>query len=94
MSGWMELRPAHVFCGWGLARALMAVAPRSSATLPQMMKCVEEKNGVAKHISRFVLPIGATVNMDGAALFQCVAAVFIAQINQQSLDFVQIIVIL
>lgn len=58
-----------------------------------MMKCVE-KNGVSKHISRFILPIGATVNMDGAALFQCVAAVFIAQLNQQPLDFVKIITIL
>lgn len=68
--------------------------PLSSATLPLMMKCVEERNGVAKHISRFILPIGATVNMDGAALFQCVAAVFIAQLNQQPLDFVKIITIL
>ncbi|XP_063109012.1 neutral amino acid transporter B(0) isoform X2 [Cavia porcellus] len=65
-----------------------------SATLPLMMKYVEEKNGVAKHISRFILPIGATVNMDGAALFQCVAAVFIAQLNQLPLDLVKIITIL
>lgn len=49
---------------------------------------------MAKHISRFILPIGATVNMDGAALFQCVAAVFIAQLNGVSLDFVKIITIL
>lgn len=68
--------------------------PPSSATLPLMMKCVEENNGVSKHISRFILPIGATVNMDGAALFQCVAAVFIAQLNNISLDFIQIITIL
>ncbi|KAM4642392.1 neutral amino acid transporter B(0) [Discoglossus pictus] len=66
----------------------------SSATLPLMMKCVEEKNGVSKQISRFILPIGATVNMDGAALFQCVAAVFIAQLNKMPLDFIQIITIL
>lgn len=66
----------------------------SSATLPLMMKCVEEKNGVSKQISRFILPIGATVNMDGAALFQCVAAVFIAQLNDTSLNFVQVITIL
>lgn len=69
-------------------------SPRSSATLPLMMKCVEEKNGVSKHICRFILPIGATVNMDGAALFQCVAAVFIAQNKQLPLDFVKIITIL
>lgn len=66
----------------------------SSATLPLMMKCVEENNGVSKHISRFILPIGATVNMDGAACFQCVAAVFIAQLNGIPLNFVQIITIL
>eukprot|EP00061_Rhincodon_typus_P014923 g42310.t1 len=58
------------------------------------MKCVEESNGVSKQISRFILPIGATVNMDGAALFQCVAAVFIAQLNNVSLNFVQVITIL
>lgn len=74
--------------------SLSVMSSISSATLPLMMKCVEEKNGVAKHISRFILPIGATVNMDGAALFQCVAAVFIAQLNGVSLDFVKIITIL
>uniref|UniRef100_G1SWM3 Amino acid transporter n=1 Tax=Oryctolagus cuniculus TaxID=9986 RepID=G1SWM3_RABIT len=81
---------------WGILTPLAMAfgTSSSSATLPLMMKCVEERNGVAKHISRFVLPIGATVNMDGAALFQCVAAVFIAQLNRQSLDFVKIITIL
>ncbi|KPP58306.1 neutral amino acid transporter A-like [Scleropages formosus] len=66
----------------------------SSATLPSMMKCVEENNGVDKRISRFILPIGATVNMDGAAIFQCVAAVFIAQLNNVQLDAGQIFTIL
>uniref|UniRef100_A0A8C6CQM4 Amino acid transporter n=1 Tax=Moschus moschiferus TaxID=68415 RepID=A0A8C6CQM4_MOSMO len=81
---------------WGIMTPLATAfgTSSSSATLPLMMKCVEEKNGVAKHISRFILPIGATVNMDGAALFQCVAAVFIAQLNHQPLDFVKIITIL
>ncbi|KAL2083160.1 hypothetical protein ACEWY4_020933 [Coilia grayii] len=66
----------------------------SSATLPSMMKCVEENNGVDKRISRFILPIGATVNMDGAAIFQCVAAVFIAQLNNHVLNAGQIFTIL
>uniref|UniRef100_A0A3B1JL33 Amino acid transporter n=1 Tax=Astyanax mexicanus TaxID=7994 RepID=A0A3B1JL33_ASTMX len=66
----------------------------SSATLPSMMKCVEENNGVDKRISRFILPIGATVNMDGAAIFQCVAAVFIAQLNNVELNAGQIFTIL
>lgn len=81
---------------WGIFTALATAfgTSSSSATLPLMMKCVEEKNGVSKHISRFILPIGATVNMDGAALFQCVAAVFIAQLNNESLNFIQVITIL
>lgn len=81
---------------WGITTPLVTAfgTASSSATLPLMMKCVEEKNGVSKQICRFILPIGATVNMDGAALFQCVAAVYIAQFNQQPLDFVKIITIL
>lgn len=81
---------------WGIVSALATAfgTSSSSATLPLMMKCVEEKNGVSKQISRFILPIGATVNMDGAALFQCVAAVFIAQLNNYPLNFIQIITIL
>ncbi|XP_077142542.1 neutral amino acid transporter B(0) [Ranitomeya variabilis] len=81
---------------WGIISALATAfgTSSSSATLPLMMKCVEERNGVSKQISRFILPIGATVNMDGAALFQCVAAVFIAQLNNHPLDFIQIITIL
>jgi Na+/H+-dicarboxylate symporter len=51
----------------------------SSATLPLTMKSVEENAGVSNRISSFVLPLGATVNMDGTALYECVAAVFIAQ---------------
>uniref|UniRef100_A0A671W964 Amino acid transporter n=1 Tax=Sparus aurata TaxID=8175 RepID=A0A671W964_SPAAU len=81
---------------WGIFTALATAfgTSSSSATLPLMMKCVEENNGVSKHISRFILPIGATVNMDGAALFQCVAAVFIAQLNNASLNFIQVVTIL
>lgn len=81
---------------WGISSALATAfgTSSSSATLPLMMQCVEERNRVARHISRFILPIGATVNMDGAALFQCVAAVFIAQLSQRPLDFVSIITIL
>ncbi|XP_030052215.1 neutral amino acid transporter A [Microcaecilia unicolor] len=66
----------------------------SSATLPSMIKCIEENNGVDKRISRFILPIGATVNMDGAAIFQCMAAVFIAQLNNYDLNAGQIFTIL
>ncbi|XP_051868149.1 neutral amino acid transporter A isoform X3 [Pristis pectinata] len=66
----------------------------SSATLPSLIKCVEENNGIDKRIARFVLPIGATVNMDGAAIFQSVAAVFIAHLNDITLDAGQIFTII
>ena len=51
----------------------------SSATLPLTMECVEQRAGVSRKTSSFVLPLGATVNMDGTALYECVAAMFIAQ---------------
>lgn len=51
----------------------------SSATLPLTMEAVEHKSGVSNKISSFTLPLGATINMDGTALYECVAAMFIAQ---------------
>jgi Na+/H+-dicarboxylate symporter len=51
----------------------------SSATLPLTTECVEQKAGVSNRVSSFTLPLGATVNMDGTALYECVAAMFIAQ---------------
>ncbi len=52
----------------------------SSATLPLTIECVERRAGVSNRTSSFVLPLGATVNMDGTALYECVAAIFIAQL--------------
>ncbi len=51
----------------------------SSATLPLTMECVEQRAGVSNRTASFVLPLGATVNMDGTALYECVAAMFICQ---------------
>ncbi|MEH6503586.1 MAG: dicarboxylate/amino acid:cation symporter [Cycloclasticus sp.] len=51
----------------------------SSATLPITLECVEKNAGVSNRTSSFVLPLGATINMDGTALYECVAAMFIAQ---------------
>ena len=65
----------------------------SSATLPVTIKCVEEKNGVDPRISRFVLPIGATINMDGTALYEAVAAIFIAQMCGKDLKFGDVLAI-
>lgn len=65
----------------GIAPAqLLAFSTSSSAaTLPVTMECVEENLGVDEEVASFVLPIGATINMDGTSVYQGVAAVFIAQ---------------
>ena len=60
----------------------------SSATLPLTMKCVEKRAGVSNRTASFVLPLGTTVNMDGTALYECVAALFIAQVYGIHLGFV------
>jgi len=59
----------------------------SSATLPVTIDCVEKNAGVSNRTSSFVLPLGATVNMDGTALYECVAAMFIAQAYGLELSF-------
>uniref|UniRef100_A0A8B9ZK56 Amino acid transporter n=1 Tax=Anas platyrhynchos TaxID=8839 RepID=A0A8B9ZK56_ANAPL len=63
------------------------------STLPITFKCLLENNHVDRRIARFVLPVGATINMDGTALYEAVAAIFIAQVNNYELDFGQIITI-
>ncbi|KAM9262178.1 excitatory amino acid transporter 3 [Morus bassanus] len=79
----------------GMAQALLTalMISSSSATLPVTFRCAEEKNFVDKRITRFVLPVGATINMDGTALYEAVAAVFIAQLNALELDIGQIVTI-
>lgn len=65
----------------------------SAATLPITFRCLEENNKVDARVTRFVLPIGATINMDGTALYEAVASIFIAQINGFSLHAGTIITI-
>merc|ERR1719228_1525465 len=65
----------------------------SSATLPITINCLEQGNKVDSRISRFVLPIGATINMDGTALYEAVAAIFIAQMTGMSPSIGQVIII-
>ena len=60
----------------------------SSGTLPVTIECVEKNAGVSSRTTSFVLPLGATVNMDGTALYECVAAMFIAQAYGLELSFV------
>ncbi len=87
-----------VFARTGLARFFRGIRPAqlvgfssssSSATLPVTIECVTENLGVPQSICSFTLPLGATINMDGTALYQGVATVFIAQIYGMNLDFVQ-----
>ncbi|MBF6057998.1 dicarboxylate/amino acid:cation symporter [Thiomicrorhabdus heinhorstiae] len=59
----------------------------SSSTLPVSMNFLENRAGVSNRVTSFVLPLGATVNMDGTALYECVAAIFIAQLFGVPLDF-------
>lgn len=74
-----------------MAPALLTAFSTSSsaATLPLTMECLEKNAGVSNRTSSFVLPLGATVNMDGTALYECVAAMFIAQVYGIELGFVQ-----
>uniref|UniRef100_A0A3B4ALP3 Amino acid transporter n=1 Tax=Periophthalmus magnuspinnatus TaxID=409849 RepID=A0A3B4ALP3_9GOBI len=64
-----------------------------SATLPVTFYCMEENNKMDKQVTRFMLPIGATMNMDGAALYEAVAALFIAQVNNINFSIGQIIIL-
>ncbi|MUK88110.1 cation:dicarboxylase symporter family transporter [Ornithinibacillus sp. L9] len=66
----------------------------SSATLPIAMKIAQEKLGVKKSVSSFVQPLGSTINMDGTAIMQAVATVFIAQVYGVSLGFNEILLII
>ncbi|XP_068998065.1 excitatory amino acid transporter 5-like [Embiotoca jacksoni] len=79
----------------GLLQAMVIAlaTSSSSATLPITMKCLLENCHVDRQIARFVLPVGATINMDGTALYEAVAAIFIAQINDYELDFGQLVTI-
>lgn len=65
----------------------------SSATLPITIACLEEKNGIDHRVSRFCLPVGATINMDGTALYEAVAAIFIAQVRKVPLSIGNVIAI-
>ncbi len=77
------------FAGIAPAQLVAFSTSSSGATLPVTMERCEEKLGVSEEVSSFVLPLGATVNMDGTALYQAVAAVFISQALGMSLSLGQ-----
>lgn len=69
---------------------LMAFSTSSSAaTLPVTIECLEENMKVSKNVAGFVLPIGATVNMDGTSMYQAIAVIFLAQLHMVDLSFAQ-----
>jgi proton glutamate symport protein len=79
---------ARFYHALGAVHLLAFSSSSSAATLPLNMEVVEKKIGVSKRVTSFVLPLGTTVNMDGTALYQGVAAVFIAQVYGIPLSFI------
>ncbi len=71
------------------AQMLAFSTSSSAATLPVTIDCCEKNLGVKKEVSSFVLPLGATINMDGTSMYQAIAAVFIAQVLGMDLDVSQ-----
>jgi Na+/H+-dicarboxylate symporter len=65
----------------------------SSAALPVSMHCVQQNLGVSKNITSFVLPLGSTVNMNGAAIFQGMAVMFVAQAYGIELDWISMLTV-
>lgn len=61
----------------------------SSASLPTTMRCVQENAGVSKRVASFTLPLGATVNMNGTALYECIAVIFVAQVMGMQLGILE-----
>ena len=76
---YVKIKPSKFMRGISPAQLLAFSTSSSAATLPVTMERVEEHLGVDKEVASFVLPVGATINMDGTSLYQAVAAVFIAQ---------------
>lgn len=65
----------------------------STAALPVTFRCLEENLGLDQRVTRFMLPVGATVNMDGTALYEAVAVIFIGQMNGVTLSIGQVITV-
>ena len=81
--------------GYNLLPALLVAfgTSSSSGTMPVTMRCLEEKVKIDKRITQFLIPIGTTINMDGTALYEATTAIFIAQLYQLELTFLQYILV-
>lgn len=92
---WLLTRqnPAVFFKGMMQAWLTALGTASSAATLPITFRCLEENNKIDSRVTRFVVSVGATVNMDGTALYEAVAAIFIAQMNGVSLGIGEVITV-
>ncbi len=84
-----EISYKDFFRGIREAQLLAFSSSSSAATLPVTMDCVHENLGVPEEVSSFVLPIGATINMDGTSLYQAIAVLFLAQLHMIDLTILQ-----
>jgi len=89
LKAFTRMSVLHFFRGFRPAQLMAFCSSSSNATLPVTMDCVTRQLGVPQHICSFTLPLGATINMDGTAMYQGVAAAFLAQIYGIDLSFVQ-----
>jgi len=88
-----RMNPLAFFRGFSPAMAVAFSTSSSSGTLPVSMQPAQENLGVSREVSSFVQPLGATVNMDGTAIMQGVATVFIAQITGTDLSLAEIVMV-
>lgn len=84
-----RVNPIRMYRAMAPALATAFSTSSSSATLPVTIDCVENRAGVSNRVASFTLPLGATVNMDGTALYECVAAMFICNAFGLELSFAQ-----
>ncbi|MBZ0198677.1 MAG: dicarboxylate/amino acid:cation symporter, partial [Ignavibacteriaceae bacterium] len=89
LKSFSKMKVSFFFKGIRPAQVIGFTTSSSAATLPVNMECCQDNLGVPKSITSFVLPLGATINMDGTALYQGVAAVFIAQVFGIELNMMQ-----
>lgn len=89
-----KVNPIQHFKAMSTALLTAFSTSSSSATLPLTMEAVEHNTGVSNKITSFTLPLGATVNMDGTALYECVAVIFIAQFYGLDLTLAQQVLVL
>ena len=87
------MRPVHFLKSIREPQLLAFSTASSAAVMPLSMKTADQKLKVSSNISDFVIPVGASINMDGTALFQCVSAIFLAQVYDIELGTVELILI-